>query len=70
MVLFITNRIENLCTRHYRQKDSNRRLGIVCICGRETKSFEACSPSGCKEFIVCIGCYMEIDSCICEKNTD
>ncbi|MGI0020893.1 MAG: hypothetical protein ACREAY_10540 [Nitrososphaera sp.] len=37
-----------------------------CDCGRETKSFEACSPTGCSTFVVCSGCFKEMAACKCE----
>ena len=40
-----------------------------CGCGRETKSFEACSPTGCSTFVVCSGCFKELAVCKCEPAT-
>ncbi|NOJ28047.1 MAG: hypothetical protein DA330_08580 [Nitrososphaera sp.] len=38
-----------------------------CTCGRETKSFDACSPMGCTTFVVCSGCFKEVQNCTCES---
>ncbi len=36
-----------------------------CACGREARSFEACSPMGCTTFFVCLGCHKETENCSC-----
>jgi hypothetical protein len=37
-----------------------------CGCGRDLRSFEACTPLGCNTFVVCTGCFKVVLECSCE----
>jgi hypothetical protein len=37
-----------------------------CSCGRDSRSFEACTPLGCNTFVVCTGCFKDVLECSCE----
>ncbi len=39
---------------------------MKCGCGRDTRSFEACSPLGCDTFTVCTGCFKASADCTCK----
>jgi hypothetical protein len=36
-----------------------------CGCGRDSRTFEACTHTGCNTFIVCTGCFKDIGKCSC-----
>lgn len=37
-----------------------------CGCGRDSKTFEACTPMGCNMFVVCTGCFKDVSECLCK----
>lgn len=37
-----------------------------CSCGRDLRTFEACTPTGCNTFFVCTGCFKNIGECSCK----
>ncbi len=37
-----------------------------CRCGRDSRTFEACTPMGCNTFVVCTGCFKDIAECQCK----
>jgi hypothetical protein len=37
-----------------------------CICGRDSRTFEACTPNGCNTFTVCTGCSKDVSDCSCK----
>jgi hypothetical protein len=41
-----------------------------CLCGKDTKIFEACTPLGCNAVLLCIGCYKQVEKCVCQKNNN
>ena len=41
-----------------------------CLCGKDTKTFEACTPLGCNAVLLCIGCYKQVEKCVCQKNNN
>jgi hypothetical protein len=40
-----------------------------CSCGREVRTFDACTPAGCSTFVVCVGCSKDIEKCLCTPST-
>ena len=41
-----------------------------CLCGKDTKAFEACTPLGCNTVLLCIGCYKQVEKCVCQNNNN
>ena len=39
-----------------------------CSCGKDTRTFEACTPLGCNAVLLCIGCYKQVEKCVCQNN--
>jgi len=39
-----------------------------CSCGKDTRRFEACTPLGCNAVLLCIGCYKQVEKCVCQKS--
>lgn len=37
-----------------------------CSCGRDSRTFEACTPMGCSTFVVCTGCSRYVNECACK----
>ncbi|HEX9677436.1 hypothetical protein [Nitrososphaera sp.] len=48
------------------KSDGCQETAMKCSCGKDTKSFEACSLLGCNTVTVCTGCSKEIAGCSCE----
>jgi hypothetical protein len=42
------------------------KLHMKCSCGRDSKTFEACTPMGCDTFVVCTGCFKNVGECSCK----
>jgi hypothetical protein len=41
-----------------------------CLCGKDTKTFEACTPLGCNAVLLCLGCYKQVEKCVCQNNNN
>jgi len=41
-----------------------------CLCGKDTKTFEACTPLGCNAVLLCIGFYKQVEKCVCQNNNN
>ena len=41
-----------------------------CFCGKDTRTFEACTPLGCNAVLLCIGFYKQVEKCVCQNNNN